>query len=193
MPRKISETAIVILGWFVANSLGVAAVAAVPLILPFLTSIRGFLFSSLVIGTLIGFAQWIALRRVASISWLWILTIPVALPVSLGVINSGILGVLEDESVLSLTATYTFTGFLVGLTQWLLLRTQFSNSFVWVIASSVGLGLGFGLALASDLIDQYGFFTAILVILVYSTATGLVLSLLPSLNRESENRLQTAT
>jgi len=62
MARKSYEVGGIILGWVVANSLGVAAIGALSLI-PFLTSIPGMLVSSLIIGLPIGFAQWIVLRH----------------------------------------------------------------------------------------------------------------------------------
>ena len=79
MTRKLYEVGGVIPGWVIANFLGVAAIGALGFILPFLQFIPGMLRSSLAIGLPIGFAQWIALRRVAPISILWVLTISAAL------------------------------------------------------------------------------------------------------------------
>jgi hypothetical protein len=176
MARKLNEVGIVILGWFVANLLGVAAIFALSLILPFLVSIHGMLVSSLIIGLPIGFAQWIALRRVAPISILWALTISVGLYLGLVVIPilGKIWGFHDDESVLSLTVGYTTIGLLVGLAQWLFLPGQFTKSLVWPLSSAVGLGLGFGLVLASNLIYRSGIISFFLVALVYAIATGFV-------------------
>jgi hypothetical protein len=196
MARKLYEVGGVILGWIVANLLGVAAIGALSLILPFLASIPGMLVSSLIIGLPIGFAQWIALRRVAPISILWVLTISAGLLLGLVVINSpisGIWGFLEDESVLSLTAAYTTIGLLVGLAQWLFLWGHFTRSLVWPLSSAVGLGLGIGLVLASNLIHQSGIISIILVFLVYTIATGLVKSWLPASHRKTESNLVNAT
>ena len=195
MARKLYEVGGVILGWIVANLLGVAAIGALSLILPFLTSIPGMLVSSLIIGLPIGFAQWIALRRVAPISILWVLTISAGLLLGLVVspILAGIWGFLDDESVLSLTAAYTTIGLLVGLAQWLFLRGHFTKSLVWLLSSAVGLGLGTGLVLASNLIYQSGIISIILVVLVYAIATGLVISWLPASRRKTESNLVNAT
>ena len=195
MARKLYEVGGVILGWIVANLLGVAAIGALSLI-PFLTSIRGMLVSSLIIGLPIGFAQWIALRRVAPISILWVLTISAGL--LLGLVVSPILagifwGFLDDESVLSLTAAYTTIGLLVGLAQWLFLRGHFTKSLVWLLSSAVGLGLGTGLVLATNLINQSGIISIILVVLVYAIATGLVMSWLPASHGKTESNLVNAT
>jgi hypothetical protein len=196
MARKLHEVGGVVLGWLVANSLGVAAIGASSLIL-FLTSIPGRLGASLAIGLPIGFAQWIALRRVAPISTLWVLTVSAGLLLGLVVINSptygGIWGFLDDESVLSLTAAYTTMGLLVGLAQWLLLRGHFTKSLVWPLSSAVGLGLGTGLVLATNLVHQSGIVSIILVLLVYAIATGLVISWLPASHRKTESNLVNAT
>ena len=195
MARKLYEVRGVILGWIVANLLGVAAIGALSRI-PFLTSIRGMPVSSLIIGLPIGFAQWIALRRVAPISILWVLTVSAGL--LLGLVVSPILagifwGFLDDESVLSLTAAYTTIGLLVGLAQWLFLRGHFTKSLVWLLSSAVGLGLGTGLVLATNLIYQSGIVSIILVALVYAIATGLVISWLLASHRKTEGNLVNAT
>jgi hypothetical protein len=188
MARKLDGAGGVILGWIVANLLGVAAIGALSLI-PFLTSIRGRLVSSLIIGVPIGLAQWIALRRVAPISILWVLTISAGLLLGLAVgpMLAGIFWAsLDDESVLSLTAAYTTVGLLVGMAQWLLLRGHFAKSLVWLLSSAVGLGLGTGLVLATNLVDQSGIVSIILVVLVYGIATGLVISWLSASHRKTE-------
>ena len=194
MARKSYEVGGIILGWVVANSLGVAALGALSLI-PFLTSIPGMLVSSLIIGLPIGFAQWIALRRVAPISILWILSIPVGL--LLGLVVSPILagvfwGFLDDESVLSLTAAYTIIGLLVGMAQWLFLRGHFAKSLVWLLSSAVGLGLGTGLVLASNLVNQSGIASIILVVLVYSIVTGSTISWMPVSHKKTDSNLVNA-
>jgi hypothetical protein len=194
MARKLSELGGVVPGWIAANLLGVAAIGALSLI-PFLTSIPGILVSSLIIGLPIGFAQWTALRRVAPISILWVLTVSAGLLLGLAAIPilGRIWGSLDDESVLTLTAAYTTIGLLVGMAQWLLLRGHFAKSLAWLLGSAVGLGLGTGLVLVSNLIHQSGIASIILVAFVYAIATGLVISWLPSSHRKTESNLVNAT
>jgi len=189
MARKLYKVVGVILGWFVANLLGVAAIGAIMLILPSLMSIPGMLVSSMLIGIPIGFAQWIALRRVAPISILWIFTITAGLLLNLmgGPILSRIWGFLDDESVLALTIGTTTIGLLVGLTQWLFLRGHFTKSLIWLLSSAVGLGLGTCLVLVSNLINQSGIISIFLVVLVYAIVTGLAMSWLPASRRNPEN------
>lgn len=198
MARKPYEVGVVILGWGIANSLGIAAIGALSLIPLLLKPIHGMPVSSLIIGLPIGFAQWIALRRVATISILWVLTISAGLFLGLVAINSplfaGIWGFFfEDESALSLTAACTTIGLLIGLAQWLFLRGHFTKSWVWPLSSAVGIGLGIGLVLVSNLINQSGIISIILVVLVYSVATGLVMSWLPASHRKTGSNLVNTT
>ncbi|MCK5635542.1 MAG: hypothetical protein KAI06_10660 [Anaerolineales bacterium] len=192
MARKLYEVRGVILSWVIANLLGVAAIGALSLI-PFLTSIRGRLVSSLIIGLPIGFAQWLALRRIAPISVLWVLTISAGLLLGINSpiseIISGIWGFLDDESVLSLTLATTTIGVIVGFAQWLFLWSHYTKSLVWLLSSAVGLGLGIGLVLASNLINQSGIVSIILVALVYAIATGLAISWLQASHSKTESNL----
>jgi len=197
MARKLYQVGGPILDWIAANFLGVAAIGVLGFVVPFLKSIPGMLVSCLLIGLPIGFAQWIALRRVAPISILWVLTISAGLLLGLVVVNSPIpvlpWGFFDDESVLSLTAAYTTIAFFVGLAQWLLLRGHFTKSLVWLLSSAVGLGLGTGLVLVSDLINQSGLISIILVVLVYAIATGFVISWLRASHRKTESNLVNVT
>jgi len=195
MVRKLYEVKGVFLVWIVANFLGVATIGAILFIFPFLKSIPGRLVSSLMIGVPIGLAQWIALRRVAPISILWTLTISAGLILGLeaGPILSGIWGDIDDESVLALTYFCTTMGFIVGLVQWLFLWRHFNKSAFWLLGSAVGLGLGICLVLVSDLINQSGIISIILVTLVYAIATGLAASWLPTSQRKAESKPVIAT
>ena len=196
MARKLYKVGRVILGWVVANLLGVAAIAVIVLLFPFLTAIHGMPVSSLIIGLPIGFAQWIALRRVTPISILWTLTISAGLVLGLVVVNSpiaGIWGFLDDESVLALTVAYTAIGLLIGLAQWVFLRGHFTRSLVWPLSSAVGLGLGIGVVFATNLVYQSETLSIVLVFLVYAIATGSVKSWLPASHRRAESNLVNAT
>lgn len=190
MAQKPHEVGMVSLGWIIANFLGVAAIGGIRLI-PFLMAIPGILVSSLLIGLPIGFAQWIALRRVAPISVLWVLTISVGLMLGLvvGPMLGGIWGFLDDESVLSLTLACTTIGLLVGMAQWLFLRAHFSRSLIWLLVNAAGIGIGIALVLVTNLINQSGMASIILVTFVYATTTGLAISWLSGSNRKSESTL----
>jgi hypothetical protein len=189
MAQNMNESRQVILGWITANILGVAATGLFVLIIPFLSFLPGLLGSSLLIGLPLGFTQWLALRRIAPVSILWSLTISAGLFLGLLVINSPLplvpWGFLDDESLLALTAAYTIIGFLVGLAQWLLLRGHSTRSSVWLLSGAVALGMGTGLVLASDLVNQSGLASIIIVILLYALATGLTIAWLHPSYRKS--------
>lgn len=179
-----------ILTWLMANFLGVAAVGALSLV-RFLTSIRGVPVSSLIIGLPIGLAQWLALRRIAPVSPIWVITISAGLLIGIDSPILGLWGFLGDESVLSLTAGIASIAFLVGLAQWFLLRGRFARSLVWPLSSAIGLGLGIALPLASNLMNQ-GLVPIILVTLGYSTVTGLAISWIYVADKRVEGNLVSA-
>jgi hypothetical protein len=193
MARIVNELRKPFLGWVAANFLGVVALGAIILILPFLKFIPGRLVSTLIIGLPIGFAQWIALRRIAPISILWALTISAGLHVGLMVVNSpmpsGLWKFLDDESLLSMTLATAIIGLLVGCVQWFFLRGHFAKSLIWLLSSAAGLGLGTSLVLASNLINQSGEISIILVVLVYTIATGLAISWMPVFESKADSHL----
>jgi len=197
MSRKGVEIRSSFLIWIIANLLGFATLGALIFILPFLKSIPGIVALALIILCLpIGLSQWIALRRLAPISILWVLTIAIGLLLSVVVLRA-VPGrtweYVDDESVVVLAAIYTAFGFIVGLIQWFLLRRQFPNSLVWLLGSSLGSGLGFGLVLASGLISQSGIISSIIVVLVYASATGLALEWLHGHDARTHSHLPNAT
>ena len=194
MSMEIKEVRGSFLGWILANILGVAALGVLIVILPFLTTIPGMVASTLIIGLPIGLAQWIAIRRLAPISILWIFTISIGLLLALGILRAlptG--GLVDDESIAVLTAGFAVMGFATGLIQWFLLRRQFTKSLVWLLGSTVGISLGSVLVLASDLVNKSGIISIILVVLLYATATGLTLEWLRGHDDHSHNRLPQAT
>ena len=169
-----------ILGWTVANGLGVAVIGALALVLALGKPMPGIPGSALLIGLPLGLAQWIALRRIAPLSMLWVLTIPAGLSLGLAALNSPYSMMLklfpDEESALGLTAGYIIIGLVVGLAQWLLLRGRFRRAWVWPLSSALGLGLGTALMLATNLINLSGLGSIILVVLVYSFVTGATLA-----------------
>ena len=196
MSMEFKEVRGSFLGWILANLLGVAALGALIVILPFLTTIPGMVASTLIIGLPIGLAQWIAIRRLAPISILWIFTISIGLLLALLILRAvpNSMGELvDDESIAALTAGFAVMGFTTGLIQWFLLRRQFTKSLVWLLGSTVGISLGSVLVLASDLVNKSGIISIILVVLVYATATGLTLEWLRGHDDHSHNRLPQTT
>jgi len=194
MSMEIKEVRGSFLGWILANILGVAALGVLIVILPFLTTIPGMVASTLIIGLPIGLAQWIAIRRLAPISILWIFTISIGLLLALGILRALPTGdLVDDESIAVLTGGFAVMGFTTGLVQWFLLRRQFTRSLVWLLGSTVGISLGSVLVLATDLVNKSGIISIILVLLLYATATGLALEWIRGHDDHSHNRLPQAT
>jgi len=195
MADRLQKPWTVILGWFIANLLAVAFVALVPYIFPPVLRLHGgMLVSSLIVGFPIGLAQWIALRRVAPISVLWIFSISLALPLGLTILNSPIflggLSLLDDESIIAFMIGYAVIGLVVGLIQWVFLRSHFAKPLVWPPVSAAGLGLGMGLVLA--MISPSGIAPVILGVLVYALATGAVISRTGTSSADDEATLPSA-
>ena len=177
MARKSDEVRGSFLIWGIANLLGFAVVGAFSLVASSLGPLSGMFASALVVGVPVGLAQWLALRRVAKISIAWALSVSIGLVaalLTLEAIPDGLVG-FDDESVPVLVLGFAFIGLLVGAVQWLLLRRQFSRAIVWLLASSVGTGVAFWLALGTGLINVSGLVSAIVVALAYITITGLAL------------------
>ncbi len=165
--------------WIVANILGISAVAALPLVFPSITSIDNGVLAIFIISIPISVAQWLALRTFSRTSVLWIFTIPVSIFLYfliLRYIPEGLVSIAESESIAVLTAAYLLTGFIIGLLQWLILRLQFARSALWMLASTLGVGVSFWIILSSGLIDQSGILAFIVAILIYTVTTGLALS-----------------
>ena len=182
--------------WIFANILGFSALAISLLVLPSLMSISGIVVSTLIISIPISLAQWIALRRIFPISILWILTIPIGLLLVVliyQVIPDGLWQIVEDESPAVLTVSFLIMGFAIGLPQWLILRRQFSSSSIWLLGSSIGVAVGFGLVIATDLINQSEIISYIVVVLVYAITTGLILSRLLAYHNQSQTNVVNAT
>ena len=83
-------------------------------------------------------------------------------------------------------------GLVAGLIQRPLLRRHFANSYLWSPSSASGLGLGIGLVLVSDLINQSGIATIILVVFVYTIATGSLISWRPISGTTNETSMPSA-
>jgi hypothetical protein len=163
--------------WILGNFLGVAGIGLV-YFSPFVTSIRGIPWTSLAIGLPIGIGQWIAFRSIAPISWLWIFTIPIGLTLGIMASIRGLWGFLDDESILALTLGAAPIAFCVGLVQWPLLWRHLGKTWIWPVSSTLGLGLGIGLILVSNMIDVF-LLPILIVTLVYSLLTGLAIAWMP--------------
>lgn len=165
--------------WIVANILGISVVAALPLVFPSIISIDNEVLATFIVSIPISLAQWLALRTFSRTSVLWIFTIPVSILLYILIyryIPEGLRNIADSESIAVLTSAYLLIGFIIGLLQWLILRRQFARSALWLLGSTLGIGVSFWLILSSGLIEQSGILAFIVAILIYTVTTGLVLS-----------------
>jgi hypothetical protein len=132
-------------------------------------------------GTVIGFAQWLVLRRyiTASTRWDWTDGISWAAGYILGLL----LVQLLPSTVFAAFIGYFLFGVIVALVQWPVLRREIPQVFTWVVASAVAWAVGYWasqavLSLFTDpLIDPVVGTTVIAVTsgLVAGAITGLAL------------------
>lgn len=165
--------------WNLGNLLGWAFILLLRTVLSSIKSPPGFFVALLVVGFLFGLAQWLVLRGFLPVSPLWVVTIPISwflfylLPY---IIPESLFQNVDDESTSTLTLAYLVMGAMMGLSQWLILRRKLTRAALWIVGSSLGVGLGFGIVLARGLISQYEYTSYTVVILVYGIITGSLLS-----------------
>ena len=191
MSQKHGQTTRAFLSWIVANLLGWTFISALIVTLPVLKSIPSFVAPLLILTIPFGLAQWLVLRRFIPLTLLWVFTILIGWLLSyliFAAIPESLWQVVDDEATTTLTFMFTVVGAAMGLPQWLILRRQFTRAVLWILGSSVGVGLGFGLVLATDLINQSESISYTVVVLVYGIATGFILSRL--LNHETQTHSQ---
>jgi hypothetical protein len=170
--------------------------SALLIALPILKSIPGIVASTLIITIPLGLAQWLVLRRLIPLSPIWVFTIPIGWFLSFllfATIPESLWQIVGAESTFTLTVLYIVMGAAMGLPQWLILRRKFSQAVLWIGGSSLGVGLGFGLVLVTGLINQSEFISYIAVVLVYSIATGSILSWLLQHRAQTYNQQFRAT
>ena len=78
-------------------------------------------------------------------------------------------------------------GLLIGLPQWLILRRECDYSSIWLLGSTLGVGLGASIVIGTDLVNQSGILAYIIAVLVYVIATGLALAWLLSRKVQSQS------
>lgn len=128
-----------------------------------------------VAGVIVGVSQWTVLRGRIAHGALWI--IGTAAPTAL----AGSAGVGMIVAMFYLPPVGFLFGAIVGLTQWLALRAEFSRSGWWIVWSTLGVGIGWlaavGAVTRMGLIDTsaailFGFFAGAVTGLI----TGLPLA-----------------
>jgi hypothetical protein len=191
MYRNHKQTTKAFLIWIAANLLGFISMSVLLIALPILKSIPASVGQQIIIVVPFGLAQWLVLRRLISLSPIWVLTFPVGLFLSSLIpasIPESLWQIIGSESPVTLTVIYIIMGAVMGLPQWLILRRTLSKAALWILASSLGVGLGFGLVLVTGLINQSEYISYVVVVIVYSIATGIILSWLLNQKGQTYNQ-----
>ena len=145
------------LQWVVASTVGMLLGFIVGFPLSFLVmdivgERLGQSFGGIVIGIGVGVLQWLVLRRrISGVGW-WVLASAAG---GYGIVQAMFLGAFEGYvgslsfgALLSFTGVVALGGAVAGTLQWLVLRGQVSRAGWWVLASTVGWGLGMAVSRA---------------------------------------------
>jgi len=168
--------------WVVSHLVGWLLIVALVTFLPAVKSIGGFVAPILIVAAPFSLAQWLVLRRVIPLTPLWLLTIPAGWPAGWLLFSLVMAAIppawgqaMGDEAISTLTLCFALIGAAMGLLQWVILRRHFTGATLWILGSSLGVGLGFGLVLATGLINRSETISYTVAVLVYGTVTGLIL------------------
>ncbi len=137
----------------IAVLVGFAAIVAVRGlgVSDFPDSLTAYAASGAILGGAVGIAQWLVLRRQIPNAWplagYWVLgsAAAYAIGLSIGFSPRGVLRALgwtAPNRLVALFLAVSALGALVGMIQWLALRTRLPRSGWWVLASAVGATLG---------------------------------------------------
>ena len=101
----------------------------------------GQAISGAMIGAALGLAQWLIIRRGVSKTGSWVLVTTVSWGMALALYES-------IGGALGRTVGGATIGAALGFAQWLVIRRRVSKSSSWVLATTVGLAMGWSLGLA---------------------------------------------
>ena len=130
------------LGWTLATAVGML-VGFLPTIL--LVDLLSLGLAQIAVpvlaGTVIGFAQWLVLRRyvTAGTQWDWTDGISWAAGYILGLLLIQLL----PSTVFAAFIGYFLFGVIVALVQWPVLRREIPQVFTWVVASAIAWAIGY--------------------------------------------------
>jgi hypothetical protein len=165
--------------WWVAGHLvGWLFIVALVTTLPIAKFTHGFVAPLLILGVPFSVAQWMVLHRYVPLTPLWMLTIPAGwllFSLLIAAVPPAWWQAIGDETIPTLSLSFALLGAAMGLPQWVILRRRFPRAPLWIVGSSLSVGLGFGLVLATGLINRSETISYTVVILVYGMVTGLIL------------------
>jgi hypothetical protein len=139
-------------------------------------SVGAAIAAGLITGTIVGAAEWFAVRR--RVSWLWIPATTAGMAVGLAV-GAALVDYGIDRGDLSIMGAVTGLG--VGVTQALVLaRQQIPGAWLWAVATPPGWALGWVVSsyvIARNIAERFPVFGASGA-LVFGLLTWLVLAIL---------------
>jgi hypothetical protein len=130
------------LGWTVATAGGML-VGFLPTVL--LVNVLNLALAQIIVpvltGTIIGFSQWIVLRRYVTTTSRWELADGISW--ALGYILGLFLIQVLPSSLFTAFIGYSLFGAIVALVQWPLLRREIPHILTWILASALAWAAGF--------------------------------------------------
>ena len=110
----------------------------------------GYIGTETIMAAVVGFMQWLVLRRVVKIGGFWILANIIGFAISSSIHSAAIyIWKLPEDlgiglGVIGWTIAFTIGGAISGIFQYRLLRRHFQKSLLWIPANAIGWGLGMG-------------------------------------------------
>ena len=161
------------LGWTLATAIGML-VGFLPTIL--LVDLLSLGLAQLAVpvlaGTVIGFAQWLVLRRyvTSTTQWDWTDGISWAAGYILGLLLIQVL----HSTVFAAFIGYFLFGVIVALLQWPVLRREIPQVFTWVVASAIAWAIGYWASQAALSVFTDPLIDPVVGTTVISVTSGLV-------------------
>ena len=161
------------LGWTLATAIGML-VGFLPTIL--LVDLLSLGLAQLAVpvlaGTVIGFAQWLVLRRyvTSTTQWDWTDGISWAAGYILGLLLIQVL----PSTVFAAFIGYFLFGVIVALLQWPVLRREIPQVFTWVVASAIAWAIGYWASQAALSVFTDPLIDPVVGTTVISVTSGLV-------------------
>lgn len=106
--------------------------------------IAGFALFGALFGVAGGIMQWLVLRQYVAQTGGWVLA--TAVGYTLAATTTALIFTYSDIAVAGMVAFGTVAGILGGLLQWLVLRRKVAHAGWWVLANTLGLVVGMGIA-----------------------------------------------
>ncbi len=156
------------------------------------SEVLGETLSFFAFGVVVGFAQWLVLRKVIQGSGWWILATALGAPLGLAISNIVHLSLVGvSVYVVAGGLGMAALGLVIGIAQWWVLRRHLSKAGWWIFASTASWSVGGGAAWAIGLrffewikiVSDYAILGAIVGII-----TGLVLLLMMTVPAKEETR-----